>query len=159
MGSSPFGTLGMSSAPSGFGTLSTSGDKRLSASSLGASGTSPNASGLGGLPSMSSGFGTETSGFGKLGAGLGGGFGVTGPGLTSFASKGGTGIIGLSQAPAREFGAPDELDDEDEEEDLEKAAEHGNSGKATTRDGKDDRRFQHQEGMKLSLVHHMHGFS
>lgn len=149
---SPFGTLGgVSTASSAFGSLTASGDKSSSESHTGGLGFK-DVGGFGGsLLSAPSAFGGESSGFGKLGAGSSGGFGAAGGKLTSFASKDGTGIIGLSHAPVKPFGAPDEEDHEEEEGDSDDQEDDGDQG-AGGKELKEDRRFHHHERKNPFLI-------
>lgn len=142
---SPFGALGgIPTASSGFGSLAASGDKGSLESHTDAP-SSKNVGGFGGsVLSAPSAFGGEASGFGKLGAGLSGGFGTVGGKLTSFASKEGSGIIGLNQGPVKRFGAPAEEGDEEEEGDSEDQDSDGEQT-AASKELKEDRRFHHQE--------------
>ena len=101
----------------------------------------------------SSAFGSGTSGFAKLGGGLGSTFGGLGGGSSSFGSKSGSGIVGLSDKPVKAFGAPegdDEGDDDDDDEDDDgEDADDDNQEK--TRQASEDRRYQQHEGVWLNL--------
>ncbi|KAJ9669826.1 hypothetical protein H2201_000212 [Coniosporium apollinis] len=134
-GTSPFGGVAASNkATSGFGAATPA------ASSAG--------SGFGGLlgsakPSFAS-ASSGTSGFGSLAGGLGGGFGgLSGGGLSSFAAPGASSIVGLSDKPARPFGAAADDDEEggeaghDEEEAVKSPRTDDDEGK--------DRRFYEQD--------------
>ncbi|KAI9799514.1 MAG: hypothetical protein M1833_004036 [Piccolia ochrophora] len=126
---SPFGALGQSSTPSGSAGFASAGSKDSAPSGFAAisSPKSPvSESGFGGGSFGGSAFGAATSGFGKLGSGFGGGFGGATGSLTSFASKEGSGIIGLKEKPAKAFGAPEAVDEEDAEADDD--AEKGSDG-------------------------------
>ncbi|KAI9720181.1 MAG: hypothetical protein M1812_002999 [Candelaria pacifica] len=145
---SPFSALSESSTPpvSGFGTLAA--DKSDNASNVGFGGGPPMAS-SGFSTTGSSGFGSSgSSGFGKVGTGFGSAFGGGSGGLTSFAAKGGAGIIGLSDKPAKPFGAPaaGEGDEESGSDDEDEAEEDPND-----QEEKEDKRFQQQEGKDLLL--------
>lgn len=128
--SSAFGTAGQtSSAPgSAFGATLGNGSKSAFASV----GSAPLASG--------------TSGFGSLGGsgGFGSGFGgLPGGGLKSFAGTGGSGeIVGLSDKPAKPFGAAAG----EEEEAASEEDEDGNGVKSPAPEEKKDRRFFEQDG-------------
>ncbi|KAF2662427.1 hypothetical protein K491DRAFT_709794 [Lophiostoma macrostomum CBS 122681] len=134
---SPFGGLGSSNAKSPFGAA-TGGSKLTSFASSTATSTATPASGFGSLggSSVKSGFGGSTtalgvaSGFG--GSRASGGFGgLNAPksGISSFATPGTSTITGLSQKPARPFGAAgDEKSDDDEEDEDEDGDENEGSG-------------------------------
>ncbi|KAI9851089.1 MAG: hypothetical protein M1838_004521 [Thelocarpon superellum] len=137
---SPFGTLGASN-PTASGFAGLAAKKSPSSSTFGGA--------LGGTPLV---FGSNTtSGFGKLGEGLGGGltggFGGSKGGLTSFTSKTGTGIIGLSDHPSKAFGAPEGDDEDDDDEDDEGDGDADGNGEdgEKARQASEDRRFQQQE--------------
>ena len=119
--SSPFGSLGSTSKPSGFASSSTNGKSGFGfGSSTTESQSSPFASaGIGGIAGLSS---TSTSAFGgsKLSGGFGSGFASAKPlggGLSSFASPASSsGIIGGSSGPVKAFGAPTKEEEDDDEE-------------------------------------------
>jgi Ran-binding protein 3 len=134
---SPFGGLGSSSAKSPFGAA-TGGSKVTTFASSTATSTASPASGFGSLggSSVKTGFGGSTttlglaSGFGGgLASGGFGGFSAPKSGVSSFATPGTSTITGLSQKPARPFGAAgDEKSDDEEEDGDEDGAENDGSG-------------------------------
>ena len=139
---SPFGSVGGSGAKSPFGAAA--GTKLTSFASSTATSTTTPASGFGALGGSSgtSAFGGgsstlgQTSGFGSgLGAGGFAGLGGAKSGVSSFATPGTNTITGLSQKPARPFGAAgDEKSDDEEEggdEDGDENEASAESGEAT----------------------------
>ncbi|TKA81815.1 hypothetical protein B0A49_00579 [Cryomyces minteri] len=140
---SPFGAISGAGKPAGSSFASSSTTTIEPAKSGGFGGlstasTMPTFGNVGG-----SGFGPGASGFSKIGGGFGGGFGsVSGGNLSSFASKTGSGILGLSDKPARAFGAAPEEDDEEgsgaDEDDGEIKSPRGEEEKK-------DRRFFEQK--------------
>lgn len=126
--SSPFASLGSNAAPSPFANAgATKSPPPASAfgASLGDSNSkSPFASVSTGAPSPFGGAKSSTSGFGGLSSGFGGSLGgsafggIGGGKLSSFAGGSGPAITGLSDKPAKPFGAQagEEEDDEHDEE-------------------------------------------
>lgn len=138
------------------------GTNASSASPFATTGTST----LGG-GTTSSGFGAlgggSTSGFGSLGGGsaFGSGFAGVKPagGLSSFATPGAVGITGLSDKPAKPFGAAvddDDDNDADDGDDDELNAEETESGikspPTTLTTEKKDKRFFEQNGKFAALL-------
>ncbi|KAI9678469.1 MAG: hypothetical protein M1829_002067 [Trizodia sp. TS-e1964] len=146
-GKSPFGALAsqkpIDGSRSGFASLASG--KKIGDFSSGFSGTSTE------RPSE---FALGASGFGKIGSGFGTGFASSKGPFSSFGSKGGQGIIGLSEKPAKPFGAPangQDSPDESEEDDNDK----GDESAVKKKEVKEDRRFQKQEvstGEELELT-------
>jgi Ran-binding protein 3 len=158
---SPFGGLGSSNAKSPFGAA-TGGSKLTSFASSTATSTANPASGFGSLggSSVKSGFGGSTttlgvaSGFGgSLASGGFGGLNAPKSGISSFATPGTSTITGLSQKPARPFGAAgDEKSDDDEEDEDEDGDENEGSGEpGEARQGPERRSTVLQPQRKLSL--------
>ncbi|KAF2092767.1 hypothetical protein NA57DRAFT_81916 [Rhizodiscina lignyota] len=174
---SPFAATGASSSASPFGALSSTTKPTLSSFGDAGASSKTTPSAFGGSLGATSGAGSpfvptkptsvlgastsSTSGFGTLGSsrlnsgGFGSGFAAVakpGGGLTSFATPGATGIVGLSNKPALPFGAKAD-DDADEEEDEESDGEEGEEKDKEKREGikspvpteeKKDRRFFEQ---------------
>ncbi|KAI9800840.1 MAG: hypothetical protein M1825_003623 [Sarcosagium campestre] len=145
---SPFGSLGASKGPSAspFGALGASGGfGALGAGKSGGFGSAGRGEAASAKASPVLGFGGGVSGFGALGSGsgfgFGGGFASKKAPLSSFASKAGPGIVGLSEKPARPFGAPEEAE-EDEEEDGEEDGESGSEADSEEAGAGGDKRLQ-----------------
>ncbi|KAI9704791.1 MAG: hypothetical protein M1836_006571 [Candelina mexicana] len=139
---SPFGALGDSSksSVSGFGTLGPDQTDKSSGAGFGA-GSPVAVSGFSSIGNSAYGC-SGSSGFGKLDTGFGSAFGTGSCGLTSFAAKGGSGIIGLSDKPVKPFGAPAVgEDDEESGSDGSGDAEEDHNDQ----EEKEDKRFQQQE--------------
>ncbi|KZF25406.1 P-loop containing nucleoside triphosphate hydrolase protein [Xylona heveae TC161] len=132
---SGFGALA-SSAASPFGTLAASSGKASPFATLNSGAGNASQSGT----SFGSGFGSSASGFGKLGTGFGSSFG--GGGLKSFASHDGPGVIGISDKPAKPFGAPP--DDEEEEEAEANGNDEDTPGGSEDAKDKEDKPFRPQ---------------
>lgn len=158
---SPFGGLGSSSTKSPFGAA-TGGSKLTNFASSTATSTTTPASGFGGLggSSVKSGFGGSTttlglaSGFGgSLASGGFGGFGAPKSGVSSFATPGTSTITGLSQKPARPFGAAgdEKSDDEEEGEDEDGAENEGSGEPGEAREGPERRSTVLQPQRKSAL--------
>lgn len=152
---SGFGALAGSST-SGFGALATSkpaspfGSATASAKPSITGLTSSTPSAFGGLSSTSenkSPFAAAApSGFGALGGSFGGGFGSAGGKLTSFGGGSGPKITGLSDKPAKPFGAAkEEKEDEDGSGDEEGDADKDKVLSPTNEEDVKDKRFFEQD--------------
>lgn len=149
---SPLGALGGSKSPSPFGSQTSS---IKSTSVFGASPkTKPSEGGFAALSSPGKSVfgnsGTNTLGGGKVsfggtfGGSFGGGFGgLAKGGISSFATSGGSSITGLSDKPAKPFGAAE--DEEEEEGSGSEDHEDGDTKAQQTEEVKKDRRFYEQE--------------
>ncbi|OCK81899.1 hypothetical protein K432DRAFT_3988 [Lepidopterella palustris CBS 459.81] len=134
--SSGFGALPKSpnEAESGFASLASPGTSVFGSSATTTLGSTTS--------SFGGGFGSSTSG--GFGSGLRGGFGgLSQGGISSFATSGGSGITGLSDKPAKAFGAAE--DDEEEEGSDDDDAEERNTKPQQNDETKKDRRFFEQE--------------
>ncbi|KAL2356419.1 hypothetical protein BJ546DRAFT_1058996 [Cryomyces antarcticus] len=135
---SPFGAICGAGKPAGssFASSSTTATEPAKSGAFGGLSTAGTMSTFGNVGG--SGFGSGASGFSKIGGGFGGGFGsFAGGNLSSFASKTGSGILGISDKPAKAFGAAPEEDDEegsgDEEDDGEIKSPRGEEEKKDKR--------------------------
>ncbi|KAF2731677.1 hypothetical protein EJ04DRAFT_566684 [Polyplosphaeria fusca] len=147
--SSPFGGLGSKNTSSPF--ASTAGSKLASFASP-ATTSATTSSGFGSLGSTSkpSAFGGSSlappGGKSLFGGSLASGFGSLGPtktGLSTFASSSSKSITGLSEKPAKPFGAPEEAgSDEDDGSDSDDSADDEQKDRRVS---EPERRFQVQE--------------
>ncbi|KAL1640707.1 hypothetical protein SLS58_006721 [Diplodia intermedia] len=156
---SPFGALGGTSKPasSPFGSATPAAKPTITG--LSGSSTPSSFSGLASSSSENkSPFATATSGFGTFGgSSLGGGFGGGGK-ITGFGGGSGPKITGLSEKPARPFGAPkDEKEDEEGSADEAGDEEKDKVLSPTNEEDKKDERFFEQDGM--SEANRLHGGS
>lgn len=147
---SPFVALGAASKPASSPFGSTTATAKPTITGLSGSST-PSA--FGGLASSEnkSPFAAATSGFGTIGSsGFGSGFGGGGK-LTSFGGGSGPKISGLSDKPARPFGAPkDEKEEEEGSGDEAGDEEKEKVLSPTNEEDKKDERFFEQDGMSAA---------
>ena len=150
---SPLGALGGSKSPSPFGSQTSSikstsifgGPPKTKPSEGGfAAFSSPGKSVFGN--SSTGGLGGSKTGFGgAFGGSFGSGFGgLVKGGISSFAGSGGSGITGLSDKPAKPFGAAEDEDEEDGSGSEDH--EEGDAKAQQIEEVKKDKRFYEQEG-------------
>lgn len=98
-------------------------------------------------------FGSGGSGFGSLAGSRMGGFGGPGSGKSTFGSHSGAGIVGLSEKPAKAFGAPDGGDDEEGEDGNDEGDEEGDEhDEEKGRQASEDRRSQQHQGKSRTIL-------